>query len=264
MTANILKELQGILPPGVYSIVAESMPDKVSEAKAREIVRRIASEYNEMKVEAGESVGLVAAESIGEPGTQMSVDYAEKVIIKAEQGVKAVEIGRFVDAAMAFYGFRELANHEQTSVCQLADNVFVPSLGKDEKIVWRRITAVSRHTTPSRLLRITTASGRQIAATPYHSFVIRDDNKVKPVAGSSLKVGDRIPALRKLAIARSKNLLAIEEFLPKERYVYGSELKKAVESNSRLHRAATIPLKYEQINNYANSANQVLVQEGFV
>ncbi len=74
MTANILKELQNILPPGVYSMVAESMPDKISEAKAREIVRRIADEYNEMKVEAGESVGLVAAESIGEPGTQMTLD----------------------------------------------------------------------------------------------------------------------------------------------------------------------------------------------
>ena len=74
MTANALKDLKGVLPTAVYDLVVESLPDKVSELKAREIAGRIASEYGEMKVEPGESVGLVAAESIGEPGTQMTLD----------------------------------------------------------------------------------------------------------------------------------------------------------------------------------------------
>ena len=51
---------------------------------------------------------------------------------------------------------------------------------------------------PDKLLRIKTRSGRQITATHYHSFVIRKNNKITTVAGSSLKIGNRIPAARKI------------------------------------------------------------------
>lgn len=74
MVSDALKELQEKLPESVYARMAESLPEKLSESKAKELVRKIAEEYNEMKVEPGESVGLVAAESIGEPGTQMTLD----------------------------------------------------------------------------------------------------------------------------------------------------------------------------------------------
>ncbi|MBI3036936.1 DNA-directed RNA polymerase subunit A'' [Candidatus Woesearchaeota archaeon] len=263
MAASVLKELKDALPEGVFNMIAGAIPDKLSESKAREVAKRISDEYGEMKVEPGESVGLVAAESIGEPGTQMSIDYEERVIIKTAKGVRAVKIGEFVDVTLSSYGFKKLVNPEQTEVYRLPKDaaVWVPSLSQTEKIVWKRVTAVSRHQAPSELLRITMASGRRIVATPYHSFVLRQDNKIVPVAGSKLKEGDRIPVLKSLDVGEVRGSLALEEFLPKEKYIYGSELKKAISSNSRLHRSATIPLGYEQINNYANSSSQILVQE---
>ena len=74
MTADGLKELQEILPEGVYKMVLEAMPEKLGDSKTKAFARKVADEYTEMKVEPGESVGLIAAESIGEPGTQMTLD----------------------------------------------------------------------------------------------------------------------------------------------------------------------------------------------
>ncbi len=69
-----LKELKETLPPAIYELVEQSLPEKVSEAKSKEVAGKVLQEYNDMRVEAGEAVGLVAAESIGEPGTQMTLD----------------------------------------------------------------------------------------------------------------------------------------------------------------------------------------------
>ncbi|MBI2145303.1 DNA-directed RNA polymerase subunit A'' [Candidatus Woesearchaeota archaeon] len=74
MSANALKDLKAVLPKAVYEMVAEALPEKISEARAKEFAQKVAAEYKEMSVEPGESVGLVAAESIGEPGTQMTLD----------------------------------------------------------------------------------------------------------------------------------------------------------------------------------------------
>ncbi len=263
MASDVLKELRETLPEGVYRMVVEALPEKLSDSKMKEFAKKVADEYSGMKVEPGESVGLVAAESIGEPGTQMSVDYDEKVIIKTVKGVRVVRIGEFIDATLSSYGFKKLVNPEQTEIYRLPQDakIFVPSLSQTEKIVWKRVTAISRHHAPNELLRITMVSGRRIVATRYHSFVLRQDNKIVPVAGSKLKEGDRIPVLKSLDVGEVRSSLALDEFLPKEKYIYGSELKKAIGGNSRLHRSATIPLSYEQINNYANSSSQILVQE---
>ena len=74
MTADGLKELQEILPEGVYNMVLEALPDKLPDSKIKAFAKKVAEEYHDMKVEPGESVGLLAAESIGEPGTQMTLD----------------------------------------------------------------------------------------------------------------------------------------------------------------------------------------------
>jgi DNA-directed RNA polymerase subunit A" len=74
MTADALKELKNLVPEGVYTVLTSQIPEKISEAKSKAIAQLLVKEYKEMRVEPGESVGLVAAESIGEPGTQMTLD----------------------------------------------------------------------------------------------------------------------------------------------------------------------------------------------
>ena len=61
------------LPASIIGSVKKSL-GKVSEVKAKAVFASIRDEYDRMKAMPGESVGLVAAESIGEPGTQMTLN----------------------------------------------------------------------------------------------------------------------------------------------------------------------------------------------
>src|SRR3989338_1575015 len=116
---DALKEYEGILPKSILSRARDALTGKVSESKAKSVLKALKSEYCEMKAIPGESVGLVAAESIGEPGTQMSLDYNEKVFVKSKKGVKSFCIGEFIDGIFANYGWKRLENAEQTEVFEL-------------------------------------------------------------------------------------------------------------------------------------------------
>ncbi len=71
---DLIKKYEDKLPPNMLDELREAMPKKISEAKAKEIMERVEKEYLEMMAEPGESVGLISAESIGEPGTQMTLN----------------------------------------------------------------------------------------------------------------------------------------------------------------------------------------------
>src|SRR3989338_5972063 len=117
--ADILKEYESVLPPGMVSRMRDELGDKVSDSKLKSVFKRLVEEYGQMKVHPGESVGIVAAESIGEPGTQMSLDYNEKVFVKSKKGVKSFCIGEFIDGILTNYGWKRLDNAGQTEVFEL-------------------------------------------------------------------------------------------------------------------------------------------------
>lgn len=58
----------------VIEEIKGNLPAKISAAKVKEILDRTVEEYKKSRVEPGEAVGLVSAESIGEPGTQMTLN----------------------------------------------------------------------------------------------------------------------------------------------------------------------------------------------
>lgn len=144
--------------------------------------------------EPGEAIGIIAAQSISEPATQMSIDAEEKIILKRKETIRIAQIGEFVDRTLESLGSPAEDGWEVADIS--AQNILVPSITENEKIAWKRVLAVSRHAAPQHLLKLRTASGREIVATDSHSFVIRKENKVVAVAGYSLKKGDRIPSLK--------------------------------------------------------------------
>lgn len=149
------------------------------------------------KITPYEAVGVVAAQSIGEPGTQMSLPYDEKVIIREGREIKIVEIGAFIDNMMKRFGSVSQEDHE---ICDLPIEVYVPSLHTDEKIRWQKVTALSKHKSPKQLIKITLASGKKITATPFHSFVIRKNNAIVAVSAAELKKGERLPVAPNMSI----------------------------------------------------------------
>ncbi len=74
MHDEIMKEYENQLPDKVMEEIKNSVPNSISQAKLRKILELTVQEYDLMKIDAGEAVGLLSAESIGEPGTQMTLN----------------------------------------------------------------------------------------------------------------------------------------------------------------------------------------------
>jgi len=74
MDSKLFKEYEDTLPQRVLEDVKNALPDKISDSKVKRILELVYKEYLNSVAEPGEAVGLVAAESIGEPSTQMTLN----------------------------------------------------------------------------------------------------------------------------------------------------------------------------------------------
>ena len=70
----LLKDAKKILPESIIQEIKDNLPEKTTEKFAKIIIDKIIEEYESALADPGEAVGLVAAESIGEPGTQMTLN----------------------------------------------------------------------------------------------------------------------------------------------------------------------------------------------
>lgn len=71
---KLMKEYADKLPPLVLKETKNALPVTIKEADAKKVFAAVYEEFAKAMVDAGEAVGLVAAESIGEPGTQMTLN----------------------------------------------------------------------------------------------------------------------------------------------------------------------------------------------
>ncbi len=243
----------------IDNLQRELQNTKVTKKQLDEIIRRTTSVYDYARIEAGEAAGVVSAQSIGEPGTQMSIAGSERVIVKIRNKICIIPISVLVDSIL---NRKETHVFNGSEVCNVANEpMFVPSLNENGKIEWKKLLEVSRHKYERKLLQIKTRSGRKITATDNHSFVMRINSRIVPVLGSKLKEGDRIPVLKNLPSVPQRSF-NVEEFLPKSEYWYGSELKKA-QLNSTAG-GFEVPVGMEQVKNHLNGNSIFDIENGFV
>jgi DNA-directed RNA polymerase beta' subunit len=177
--------------------------------KALEILlQTIVLSYKRAIVAPGEMVGMVAAQSIGEPTTQMSCVFCEHIrCVKINKTTKIISmvtgpIGQLCDDLIQEnpqYTFN--TGHEnsvETLLDALDDEYYIVGVDKQEQTHWNKISHVSRHPTNGDLVKITTKSGRSTTTTLSHSHLIRDGEtqQVEPIKGSELKEGMRIPVTK--------------------------------------------------------------------
>ena len=72
--ADIISEYEDRIPSGIIDEIKQHISKSVSDTKLKKIMEAVYQEYMAAKAVAGESVGLISAESIGEPGTQMTLN----------------------------------------------------------------------------------------------------------------------------------------------------------------------------------------------
>ncbi len=216
---DFIKEYQDKLPLKVLDdFKKEVEARKLTKEQTKKVLEHIKQEYDKAKIHPGEAIGVITAESFGEPGTQMSIQHDEKIIIKIRDKIKVVGIGKLIDGFMETWG--SLKINKDSEVLPLRDiEMYVPSLNQDEKVEWKRVTEFSRHKPYKKLLQITTASGRVITATDNHSFVTRVNNNIIPIKGHELNVGDRIPVLNNFFPPEYKTELSIHDHIGGYGYV---------------------------------------------
>ncbi|MEF8783920.1 MAG: DNA-directed RNA polymerase subunit A'' [Haloarculaceae archaeon] len=184
-------ELPRRLKDEVYSTLEDR---EVTLEEVDEIAQAVEAQYRDTRVDPLDPVGTVSAQSIGEPGTQMSVSADERVIVRRGSETEVTEIGPLVDGLLHVRETHDVDGHE---VSRAPDHLEVLSLRADEQIEWKPVEEVSRHDAPDELLRFELESGRTIRATKSHSFVKKVEGEIAPVAGDSLSTGDELPVVGK-------------------------------------------------------------------
>mgnify|MGYP001563381707 FL=1 len=72
--ADVISEYEDRLSPKIIEDIKNNLPKGISDTKLKKILEAVCLEFSTAKVSPGESVGLISAESIGEPGTQMTLN----------------------------------------------------------------------------------------------------------------------------------------------------------------------------------------------
>jgi DNA-directed RNA polymerase beta' subunit len=150
----------------------------------------------------GDMVGIVAAQSLGEPATQLSQLGSSRVLVRTSDGhMHDGPIRDFVDRLLEQHSDRVVDLGGDSVVLDLGapqdPDCFIVGVADDETTSWRRISQVSRHPANGGMVRVHTRSNRTTCATLTHSFLRRAPHGgVEPVKGSDLRVGDRVPVAR--------------------------------------------------------------------
>ena len=193
---KIFEEYEDKLPKKLlHDIEKEAELQNLPKKSLELVLKKVLEKYENSKISPGEAIGIITAESFGEPSTQMCCSYDEKIIIKSDNKIKIKKIGEFVDKKLELT--KRKAEAKGYEFCGDKDTL-VLALDKDEKLKWKKVSKLNRVKAPEKLIKIKTKSGRTITATDFHSFVTRKNNKIVSIAGKYLKIGDRIPSMKYL------------------------------------------------------------------
>ena len=148
----------------------------------------------------GELVGIVAAQSIGEPATQMSVERSTFIVLNSAKNSYSGPAGPYIDALLDSKASSVVSIGNDSVVLDLEDDLFILGVSDKEKTSWKRISQVSRHPANGGLVEVHTRTGRKTIATLSHSFLKRSVKGIVPVLGSDLKIGMRIPVAKYISV----------------------------------------------------------------
>ena len=176
------------------------MEHHMSKAIFEWLVNEIEMRFMKALVHPGEMVGIIAAQSIGELGTQQSAIASTRVLITNTDGSHYKgKIGEFIDNLIEKNKANvvDIGGDSCVLTLEAGKNDFnIIGISQDEKTSWNRILQVSRHPAKGGVMKVTTKSGKTTTATLSHSFLKRAEKGIVSALGSSLVVGDRIPVAK--------------------------------------------------------------------
>jgi DNA-directed RNA polymerase beta' subunit len=205
------------------------------------LVEQIVLKHWKSWVEPGQPVGVIAAQSIGEPCTQMtlnSVDWHTEILIAKDGVIQAPRIGEFIDNYISAVDPTKIQRFENDQLyVALEDGHDWQAVSCDAsgKMMWTKLEAITKHPVvnadgTNTILEVKTESGRIVRATKGKSFLVYTDGKFVATDGSDLKIGDALPIANHLALGDVKAVgeLDLKSVLPADEWLYGDEIVKAL------------------------------------
>jgi DNA-directed RNA polymerase beta' subunit len=200
--------------------------------KALEILlETIVLDYKRSIIAPGEMVGMIAAQSIGEPTTQMSQRYCERIrCAKINKNTKIISmvsgpIGELCDGLIeenpSFTFNTGHVDSVETLLDALDHEYYIIGVDAEEKTHWNKISHVSRHPVNGNMMKVTTKSGRIVHTTTSHSHLIRDNQTVVPITGANMKEGMRIPVAKHIDNTFVNEFVTIDNKEYKLDYLFG-------------------------------------------
>jgi len=178
------------------------------------IFNTISENFNKNIIQPGEHAGILSAQAMGEPTTQMSTTYGTLVHIydTKTNTINKTQIGKFIDDLMKENKDKvvELKEHKNSTVLDLENRYKIVNVSGKGKTAWESIEQISKHPANGKLMTVTTRSGKYCKTTMSHSYLKKTKNSIIPVKGSKLKIGNRIPITRKIKL--QSNINKLEKF----------------------------------------------------
>lgn len=215
---------------------------KFSEGHIDHIISEIKVKFIKSLMDPGEMLGAIAAQSFGEVSTQLtlnSVDYNEKFIFRENDKVQIMKIGEFIDNKINTIDPKHIQDHpNDTKYVDVTEtnDYEVLSVDEDGKMHWKKLEGLSKHPPLNKdgeidkLVYVKTHLGRTVTATKAKSFLVRKNDKIVPINGSDISIGDYLPVVANLPEPDNPlQELDISQYLSKKEYTFGSEMKKAFE-----------------------------------
>ena len=173
---------------------------KIYPSLIPELKKQLETNYRNSLIQPGESVGILAAMSIGEKNTQStlnSIDWAEKIIYSKNNNIIVEPIGKMIDNLLIKFknNIENIEENRTEYLNLLEDKYFIPSCDENGNTNWYKIEAITKHLPVGKLVKVVTKSGRTVLATQSKSFLVwnTDEQKFLPTSGSDIKIGDLLP-----------------------------------------------------------------------
>jgi DNA-directed RNA polymerase II subunit RPB1 len=173
---------------------------KFSKMAFDNIIQQIRLRFYDAIAHPSEMVGVIAAQSIGEPCTQMSQLKSTIIRITGKDNYSySGPIGEFIDNLIDKNKENVINIGNDSIVMDLKDTYNIIGVSDDEKTSWKKISQISRHHANGGMVKVYTRSGKITTATLTHSFLKRTEKGIEAILGSDLKVGLRIPVAKYIA-----------------------------------------------------------------
>ena len=179
----ILKCDTNVLRAAVIDYFCASSLQNMVKDDFYKLIETVEKKIAEACIHPGEMVGSLAAQSVGEPATQMSIRGDEHVLVRDAMGVRSMRIADVIDPLI------------ESGTSPSMQVMGVTPFGQ---VSWASVQAVSRHPANGPMLKVTTSTGRSVVATASHSFLTKSKiGTVVPIRGDQLQLGDPMPIMHK-------------------------------------------------------------------